>query len=321
LKVITTILGLRVKQFYRILGELGIIHLLVLSIALIPLALMAWAQIEKQNDLVFPVLSALALVSLHLNRGDKSFLEAVIPSPKLLFFVEYLVLMLPAILFMVVRQRYDIILGILCFTGILSLVKLTIARKTSGKPVFPLPDHFQQDFEWISGIRKQYFSIGLIYIAGLVMSWWSPAIPLVALFLLGILVAMFYMESESHNILEVYSGQAPKQLMRKKIKRALLLFWAYCSPLVLLFMIFHYEYWYIFLILLVIISLMPVLGIVLKYSHYVPGESLKSNELILGIMIAFLAMPFTQPVPMIFAYRQYKKAIVNLKNYLDDPTH
>lgn len=317
MQIIINILQLRVRQFYRILGELGIIHLLVLSIALIPLLLMGWAKIAE-DDLIFPILTGLILTSVHLNRKDKGFLDTVFSRPSLIYFVEYCFLMLPAVVFAASRQRFDILLGLICFTGILSLVKYTINRKRSGKPLFCLPGHFKQDFEWISGIRKQYVGIGLIYLIGLGLSWWSPAIPVVALFLLGIMVALFYMEAESHNILEVYAVQSPKQFLQKKMKRALLLFWGYGSPLLVLFAVFHYEYWYVLIIMVLIISLFPVLGIVLKYSHYVPGASLKSNELILGIMIAFLAMPFTQPVPMIFAYRQYKKAIVNLKHYLDD---
>lgn len=276
---------------------------------------MLWARIEE-GDLIFPILSGLGLMSIHINRNDKIFLNKVFPYPALIYFAEYCFLILPAIVFAGIRQRYDILLGLICFTGLLSLVNLTIYRRRSGKPWLRLPAHFLQDFEWISGIRKQYFSIGLIYLFGIGLCWWSPAIPVVALFLLGIIVALFYMESESHNVLEIYAGQSPRQFIQNKLKRALLLFWGYGSPLVVLFAVFHYEYWYVLLLMIVIVSLFPVLGIVLKYSHYVPGQSLKSNELILGIMIAFLTMPFTQPVPMIFAYRQYKKAIVNLKHYL-----
>ncbi len=321
LKVITTILSIRAKQFYRVLSELGIIHLLVLSIALIPLLLMLWSRIDEQSDWALPILSGLALLSIHLNRKDKEYLEAILTRPFIVFFVEYCFVLIPTFILMLVRQRIDIVLATLGFAALLSLVKLTIRRKASARPVFGFPSHFQQDFEWISGIRKQYFTIGFIYLCGLGLSWWSPAIPLVVMLLLGIIVATFYMEAESHNLLEIYADQAPRQFLRKKVKRAILLFWGYCSPLVVLFVVFHFQYWYLLLLLLVIVSLFPVLGIVLKYSHYLPGQSLKSNELILGIMIAFLTMPFTQPVPMIFAYRQYKKAITNLKNYLDAPVN
>ncbi len=315
--MIKTILLLRLKQFRRLLEELGVIHLIVFLFVLFPMVLGAWMRLEEGADWWMLAIMGFLLFSIHINRKDKAFLKLVTKSAPLVFIAEYLLISIPGLLWVLNLGNLWVLLGLVAIIVGLPFINWTLVWKGNQRPLFRFPTHFMEEVEWISGVRKSIGYLLVLYVLGVVFCWWSPAIVLVVLFILGIIVATFYMEAEHDLLLPLYS-ETPQSFIRKKIKRALGLFWAYSSPLVGLFFIFHYEYWYVFLIVAVIASLFPVMGILLKYGTYAPGTSLKRNELILGIMIAFMTLPFGQPVPILLSIRYYKRSMTNLKHYFDD---
>lgn len=310
-----TILHIRLKQAYRILTEIGAGYVVILLILSIPL-LGGIAQKLWMESIYIPMGVALfIMINTHLFRKDKAFLKLIIKKPYAIYCVEYALIVLPFIILLLARNAW-LPIGVLLGACILiPFMGFTIELKsTRTRPLFSLPKYFNKAYDWIAGLRKNWFYLIVLYLLGLIFCQRTEVIPVV-LFLMSLTTTSFYQDGEPSTFLESFHLKA-SAFINYKIKWHLITFWVLSAPLVLLWFIFNAQYWYIFLILFVVISIFPILAIVLKYYSYEPGIPLTSQNMTLGIMVAFLCFPFTQPVPLIMLPVYYKKAITNLKNYL-----
>jgi len=255
------------------------------------------------------------LLSIHTTRLDKTFLSITGVRPTLVFLIEYLVLGLPFLVPFLIQNQWQPALLLLAVTLSLPLlnIRLTEASRRFTWITAWVPAAM---FEWKSGLRKHFFSLLFIYTVALLCYQFTIATPL-ALLLLTLFSCDFYMETESREMLEAFEMPAGK-LLWFKLKNQLALFWALCLPLILVFLIFHGNYWYVLSVVTVLCSALQVLSILLKYAIYSPHEGAQGNFLLIGLSIIFYFVPFLLPLPFLWMIKYYKKALNNLHFYLHD---
>lgn len=89
-------------------------------------------------------------------------------------------------------------------------------------------------------------------------------------------------------------------------------------PLVLAFVLFHPELWFIPVVEYVLISFILMYAIFLKYAFYKPNQQLIAGQIFTAIGALSLFLPFLIPLVWILSVRFYFKSISNLNPYLDD---
>jgi hypothetical protein len=89
-------------------------------------------------------------------------------------------------------------------------------------------------------------------------------------------------------------------------------------PLLLAFVLFHPELWYIPVIELLLISFVLWYAIFLKYAFYKPMQQLSAGQVFIAIGAMSLFLPFLVPLVWILSVRFYFQSVSNLKPYLND---
>ncbi len=311
--MLSFLLQFRIKQAYRTLGEIGIIRFLILVPFLFIILMVLLEQLVKATPFQLVGLFSFFLISTHLAREDKRFLGQIFKQPAGVYSLEYLMLFSPIFVWLAYKMAWAAIVVFLGVIGVVAFVPWTLKFQDTNVTVH-FPKWMHQDFEWLIGIRKQGVWIVLIYGIAMVTSFYTVSV-LAALLLLAILVTTFYLENGEERIfLQLYATN-PKQLMRKKVVRSVGLFWLFTSPLSVAFLIFHYQYWYLLLAILVISSIIQLTSVTLKYATYAPKETLQQNSWILGLLLACWLAPFFQPVPLLMTIVYYRKALGRLRQF------
>ncbi len=298
----------------RILAEIGVVLFVLLLLVSFPLLMGVLAQLSDMPPMWAVAITLVLILSIHLNRQDKDFVKLILKRPFLMFLTEYLVLVLPIGIWNLYTGNWLAALALIVGISVVACVPVTLRFRKRERPLLGFPKTFIRHYEWVSGLRKSVVWMIPTYILGAALSGFTAAIP-VALLVLGLITTDFYMDCEPRIFLELYNGRA-RSFLRKKILAHLMIFWLACLPLVILFLIFHHVYWYVLLVVMFVVSVFPVLSITLKYASYQPNIRLTQNAFTMGLMVAFLCFPFTQPVPLVMAAVYYRRALKNLKNYM-----
>ncbi|MFT5834155.1 MAG: hypothetical protein ACI97N_001789 [Cognaticolwellia sp.] len=305
------VLSLRIKQFFRGLTEIGFIRVVIIIpfMAIIILGLME-SLLSRSLWEAFGFL-ALMLISLHFNRKDKHFLSVLKNQRDAVFAIEYLMVSLPFIIWFIIENAWLQVISTIILLRIIPLLKWTFVY-TNSTAWLRFPKLMTKDFEWMLGIRKNIGYIILIYILAIILSYFTVSV-LVALILLAIITATFYLEkSEPRNYLHLYAD-SPSELMRQKALRAVGLYLLSTIPLSIAFLVFHFQYWYLLLAALAISSIIQLTSVTLKYVTFTPKESNQRNVILLGFLVACWFTPFLQPVPLLMTMTYYRKAKNRLK--------
>jgi hypothetical protein len=171
-------------------------------------------------------------------------------------------------------------------------------------------------FEWKAGIRKLLIFIVPIWLIGLCYSFFVGSVPLV-LFILGILPSGFYSTGESLPMLLVFEMKASK-LVVYKIKMQIILFSIISAPIILSFLVFHSDLWYLPLIEYILLISLHIYIILAKYAFYQPNQKTPTANVFNSIGAMAILIPFLIPVIWILSIWFYLKSIENLNLYLND---
>ncbi|WPP50298.1 hypothetical protein [Catalinimonas niigatensis] len=255
----------------------------------------------------------LLLFSLHTFRNDKAFLKILPIRRYLLYCVEYHLIASPFYLQFLLHQQW--IISLIAFATI-SLIPFVDIRLNSKRSFFTRI-HFipSEAFEWKSGIRKQGLLIAILYLIALSL-YQYPYVALVGIVIFTLISTTFYNEDEPQQMVGVFQ-LSPRPFLFRKWKMQLLLFWTGCIPLMLIYLFANPAYWYILPVLILLSSVIQILSINLKYSFYAPGASMDKSIFIV-IYVLSLFVPFFVPVPLVMMFNYQRKAVTNLKAYLDD---
>ena len=131
------------------------------------------------------------------------------------------------------------------------------------------------------------------------------------------MVGLFFQEGEPRQFIEIQELSA-KGFLLQKLKSNLVLFTMTTILFVVLFLIFHSQYWYIILMEYFIAYCLLIFAITQKYAKYQANEKLVNNNVLFGIAVSGFFWPPNLPFIWLMSGYYYFKAIKKLKPILDD---
>ena len=309
------ILKIRVKQLFRVISEIGIFRAIFLLglISFVLLAMFTKLAENSYREIVIGIF-ALTILSIHSKRKDKEFINIYASKPHIVFLIEYVLLSLPLLITLIYYQLWSYALIFFLFLVIIQFLKIN-TNKTSINSGFQkmIPD---DNFEWKAGMRKNLFPFLGIWLIGMVTSFFIASVP-IAIFILGVIVFSFY---EKHEPLQILLANElnTRKFLTKKIQNHLMVFAITIIPLILSFLIFNPQYYYIPIIEFILFSFLLVYIILLKYAFYRPDNKSGATQIFSMIGIISIFIPVLILIVLILSIKFLFQATNNLKFYLDD---
>ena len=312
--MLVSLLATRFKQLYRELRDVGPFRLLFVM-ALVALAgLVIYTQTAEKYTARYTVLGLLVLITvLQIKRGDKLFLKTHFPRYKWFIVSEYVLLSTPVLACLLIHKQWEAmaLLVLLCIIVQLEIKIATRNLTTRLQSLIPY-----DAIEWKAGVRKQFFILVPVWLLAAIFSFYVGSVPM-GLVVLGLSTMGFYDKSEPLSILLSYE-LGPQKLLQLKMKRHVQLFSITTAPLLLLFLVFHPDKWYIPVAIWLICTIIHVYAILTRYAFYSPNEKSAAAQTFMGIGAVSVFVPFFLAVLLALAVWFYFKSINNLKVYLHD---
>ncbi|WP_187261438.1 hypothetical protein [Pontibacter beigongshangensis] len=312
---IRQIIWIRWRQLGRGLAGLSVLHwLLFLIIAFVATAALLQLLMGLAGAAVISGLFAGLVLSLHLSRSDRQFVKLYAAQPWMIYLCEYVLLTVPLLLLLLLTPYWYLGGALLAAMALVALLPYSYKPSAAGFSYSRwLP---AQNFEWIAGFRKYGLYILLLYLVALLL----VPVKLLSLFLLWFITSIllgFYQECEPLHLLRL-SGAGAAGFLRKKLLQHLKLYLLFCLPLLLIYIMFHLDMWYLPLVFMLLLCLNVCFFILSKYAFYRPGMSLAGSSLLSSLAMLSSLLPFLILLPLVMNVRFYAKAVSNLNSYLDD---
>lgn len=313
--MIKALLKIRLKQFLRVLAELGVTRILVLLVLIVFIGGILFTYISQSVYVGYISIGfGLLIVSIQLNRKDKIFLKTHFENYKLALFVEYTILSIPIIICLLLYQHWIHTSSLFLAFFVVTNFTFNYEKRTLNTKIQALIPF--DAYEWKSGVRRLFFVIIPIWTLGVSTSFFIGSVP-IALFLIGISILNFYEKCEPYEMI-LASETGAKNFLFKKIKLQTILFSILALPLIFLFFLFHTENWYIPIVEFLIFIVLHIYFILTKYAFYEPNIKSMPAQLWSSIGVVAGIVPFLLPVIAILSVRFYIKSIENLNVYLND---
>lgn len=313
--MIQAFLKMRLKQFSRTIQGLGLGRFIFLLALFIFSAFILFIQTKKSpNSFYAAGIYLLIIFFIQLKRADKTFLKIHFRNFRKILMMEYLLLSLPLYFCLVYHFQWISFISV----ALITIIIVNIDVKPSGRSLNTV---FQRMippdcFEWKSGLRRTLFIILPLWLIGISTSFFIGSVPVV-LAILGILLWSFYEKGEPvQMILALEKGT--NSFLIYKIKTHLTFFSILAVPLILAFLIFYPEKWYIPVAEYLIIVSTHIYVILTKYAFYQPGNKSHGAQAFEMIGALSMILPFFIPVIWLLTLRFYFKSRENLNFYLND---
>lgn len=298
-------------RWYQIKRDLGILVFPIVGI-LVGISHFAFNH-EKQIGHYVSLLIIYLFYHFHKTRSDLPFVEKHFFQPKKQFTIEYQLASLPLSLPSLYSPYWY------CFFLIhLALIGIPFITIKVIKPAkFKLISKWlKTDFIFISGIRKHFFSLLILLIVSLVLSF-LKLFPLVTLFLINSIIYSFYDTNESVQLLQS-SHTSPKQHLNKVFWTGAIKLIGINVPVLIINTLFNSDMFFLNLFFIGYSLLMLSTVISLKYAGYSYHTASNKFQIKLMIMSLGLFMPYLLPIAIVFYFQSKNEAANNLKTYLDD---
>jgi hypothetical protein len=306
------LLRIRWWQIRKELQGIGILYAFVVLIFIALLSAWCFQQFTSPlSAILVTILLAAAVCSIHLGRKDLDFVYAHIEQPQRNIYVEYLVGTAPfAVPVLFTSNAY---LFLLLQPGLWLAAGLRVRVKPRALLPFIIRYIPYREFEWRAGFRGGTVLILLLWLMALALCTFIVA-PLVCLWFLTLIVASFYQQCESIQMLWAQEANASALLRGKIVRHGILLSLISVPPLVLN-IIFQPQMIWINSGFLIAQWILLVFAITLKYATYRPCADLRGNSLLLGLAAVCMAIPFLLPVPVLMSIKNTRRALRNLNSY------
>jgi hypothetical protein len=313
--MILAFIKIRLFQIYRTAKGLGFFRTLFILGLIVLLGLGVFTQTTKTPDSYY--ISGIYLLMIfwvHLKRKDIHFLKSHFINYKLGLLMEYSLLIIPLYFSLIYFNQWMSLILVIILA--LLVVNLNFKLKQKSLNTFIQRLIPADCFEWKAGVRRSLFFIITIWVLGIISSFFIGSVPVV-LYILGIFSISYYEKNEPIQMVFAYEMDANSFLMHK-IRLQLVFFSIIALPLIISFLLFHYNYWYIPLIEYFVFITIQIYIILTKYAFYQPNVESNNVQLfeIIGAMGLFI--PFLIPIIWLLAIRFYIKSKKNLNFYLND---
>ncbi len=309
-----SLLYIRLRQIKREIDGLSLYVIPIIAIAAYA-AFVVFREFQKgQNALYIIIALSLLCLSIHFSRKDKGFVFKHIDKPHVQIFFEYVVLTLPFSISCIVTKSWYCYPLLLCILFFIPLLKFEFRQKTTFKNLSHIIA--PKNFEWLSGFRKQYVLITVLYLLAIGFCW-LKILPLFLLWFLTIIIISFYSECESIQVLRE-SNKTAKRFVLAKLKACFIYVLILYIPIIIINTFFNPDFLIINLLFILIQISLLGFAICFKYSSYTPNKFKIGNNLPLSIVALCSALPHFLPIPTILFCIYFYKAKDNLKQYLHD---
>lgn len=308
--LVSKILIFRLKQLWRLIKQVGFARIVLLVIIVAGFLVLKLPDLISDNGVLTVVIYPLVILPIHLLRNDQGFLRKLNISKEIILAGEYHFLALPYSLLLIYFQQWPaIFLGHLLITTILFLpsVKVEKSYRNNNRLITWIPVHL---FEWQSYFRQRKFFLFICFALGALLSPYAIAIPIAIL----TLVASFseaFTHLEPKELIETYPGNS--NFLWSKLKNHSVFIHVLFLPFYALFLLFHFELWYILALLLIIIECSICFCLLYKYSWFGYAKSDIHNQI--PFVILFISTILFFPAGIAFLYIYWKKAIKALPEY------
>ena len=136
---------------------------------------------------------------------------------------------------------------------------------------------------------------------------------LLAALLISFTFAAFFDEVESKELFEVFHFK--KGILKSKIKIYLGLYYLLLIPHILLFLLLHFQYWYLLLAALFLGTTLILFNIFYRYAQFTPYRRRVYNSTANSLFIFSILIPFFYPVTLIYLLIYWLKARKNIRFY------
>ena len=301
-------------RYYQIKNDLGFLFLIIAAL----ITALAYFFFNKTDNKQFYFLAGVlyVLVRFHTSRKDLSYVIKHLENPLKQLIIEYQLFLLPFSIPSLFTQAWYVFFVIQVAGLIVPFIKVSSANMVW----FPNLSKYipASQFEWLSGIRKNWLSILVFTLIAFVLSS-VKLFPLVALCLVNITIMGFYTEGESRQMLTANS-YIPKELMLSKIMFSIKAVLLINVPVVVINSIFNCDFIFINSLFLMYACLVIVFAVACKYNAYKPNTSLESISIQFAFVFIALIFPQFMVLTVFITYYYYQKAIKNLGYYIHDNT-
>jgi hypothetical protein len=306
---------IRLKQILRAIKGLGLIRIIFL-IGLSGFFVFGLFKetAETPNSIYATGLYLIIITLIQLKRPDKRFSQIHFSNYKRIFFVEYLLLMIPWFICLTYHNQWIPVISILVLTLLVVNIDFKTRQRSLNTSIQRLIP--SDCFEWKCGLRKSLFFIVPMWLIGLGTSFFIGSVP-IAIFILGILPWSFYEKGEPIQMILAYE-RGSKGFLMHKIKLQLTLFSIISIPLIIAFLLFHPDLWYVPIAEFFLFATSHIYVILTKYAFYQPNNKSNGAQAFGAIGAMGMIIPVLIPVIWLLSIRFYFKSKENLNFYLND---
>lgn len=314
--MISSYLKIRACQLRRIVITIGIVRSLFLATLIAALECLISIRIDDSNSAaLFSGLVVILIGSIHLKRGDYTFLKIVSNNYRLLFITDYLILSLPILIPLLFKGELTVVGAHLALIAVIALApQFKFPEINRGSILIRVLPSYA--IEWIAGVRRFHIIIIVISILGLLFSY-MYACSILVIFVLGLIVTSFNEREEPYQFIILFEKKS-SDLLNFKLKTQITLFTLLVLPQIIMFMVFHIERWYVVSIEYIVFCSILILTIVMKYSNVTHKPTFRAPNVMAFIGMGCALSVVLLPITWIVIYLSYSRAINSLNFYLDD---
>jgi len=270
------------------------------------------ANSSATNTLILIGIVWLILYNNYESRKDLNFLSKNVVNYKLQIAINYNILILPISFGFLCTLNWHFI--ILLHFLIFSIVVINFKKGKQPKFLKITNLFTSSQFEWISGLRKQYFLLSVFLLLSLVL---SPVklFGIVCLFIFNTIIFSFYDTCEP--LLMLNPNWLPSEdFLLKKVKMIIKTLFPLNIIILAINSIFNPEIVGLNIVILFSFILIGVCSIYIKYSYYQPNLQY-TYKIDFLFLYASIFLPYLLPLSIITYYTSKRKAAANLSNYLE----
>lgn len=313
--MIQAFIKIRFKQVFRATEGLGLFRIIFLIGLSGFIAFGIFMQTaELPNSVYTAGLYLMIIAWIQVKRPDKQFSKIHFSNFRFIFFIEYFLLITPLIICLSIHNQWTTLISVIALILLIVNLDFNPKQKSVNTPVQGLIP--SACFEWKGGVRKSLFLIVVLWIIGLGTSFFIGSVPVV-IFVLGVLSWSFYEKSEPIQMI-LACEMGTNRFLLHKIKMQSTLFTILTIPLILAFIFFYPDKWYIPIAEFIIFLTLHIYVILTKYAFYQPNNKTNGAQVFGTIGAMGMIIPVFIPVVWLLSIRFYFKSRENLNFYLND---
>ncbi len=306
------ILDFRLRQFGRMLKEIGAVYFILLILVCFGFFLGLIESLVRSTSPWIGLIGGMIISSIHFSRKDGNFLKKLEINRPQLFMLEYFFLTGPLTLIFLTSGNW----GAIILQSLFVLIFAFLPHPGIDGKSFSNRLNFRflpkEAFEIRTFLRKAAIPIIFVYLAGLITTKYLT-IPIVIVILTALMFTAFFDELEGKMLFEAIHFR--KDILAYKIKMYLTIYLLVLMPYFLLFAYWHLAYWYILLAAVFIGITLILFNIFYKYAHYAPHRKRVYNSVANSIFFLAVIIPFFYPVTLLYLIYYWRKARKNIRLY------